>query len=143
MTLMLDKATGGMGDMMGSRSAGGRSSLHNLLPRTLRAGVTVLYKGKNVPVFRGGSTFKLRKMDYKLTNEGYVENKRGISLNTDASSLSKFGGAYRIESLPEGLKIIQRGNDAGHFEIVPVNRNLTVPQFQNLLDQVKVSPVKE
>ena len=31
------------------------------------------------------------------------------SLNVNPSAVSKYGGAYKIDSLPAGLKIIQQG----------------------------------
>lgn len=63
----------------------------------------------------------------------------GVSLDVDPNSLSKFGGAYQIESVPEGLKIIQRGGRSEHFEIVP-SYEMSVDKFQNLLNQIKTVP---
>ncbi|MBT2289167.1 hypothetical protein J7E73_08480 [Paenibacillus albidus] len=48
-------------------------------------------------------------------------------------------GAYRIDTLPDGLKIIQRGNRVEHFEIVPLY-DMPLNQFQDLLNQIIVSP---
>ena len=64
-----------------------------------------------------------------------------MSLDVNANTISKFGGAYKIDSIPDGLKIIQRGARAEHFEIVPANP-MTIEQFQGLLNQIKTSLVK-
>ena len=53
-------------------------------------------------------------------------------------NVSKFGGAYKIESIPEGLKIVQRGAKLEHFEIVP-EYEMTLEEFQNLLNQIEIS----
>jgi len=70
-----------------------------------------------------------------------VKTTHGVSLDANANSVSKFGGAYQIESIPKGLKIIQRGGRLEHFEIVP-SYEMKVSQFQNLLNQIKTVPVK-
>jgi hypothetical protein len=92
-------------------------------------------------VYRGGNSFKVKPNEVKIDAEtGLLKTTHGVSVNVDASKVSKFGGAYKIESLPEGLKIIQRGADAGHFEIVPA-KPMTLNEFQDLLNQIKTSPV--
>lgn len=48
-----------------------------------------------------------------------VLTSHGVSLDVNPETVSKFGGVYRIETIPEGLTIIQRGSRAEHFEIVP------------------------
>jgi hypothetical protein len=70
-----------------------------------------------------------------------VTGTHGVSLDVNPNTVSKFGGAYEIDSLPDGLKIIQRGSRAEHFEIVPT-KPMTVDEFQGLLNQIKTSPVK-
>ena len=37
-----------------------------------------------------------------------MKTTHGVSINVDPNNVSKFGGAYKIESIPEGLKIVQR-----------------------------------
>ena len=69
---------------------------------------------------------------------GNVKNSHGVSLDVNSGTVSKFGGAYKFESLPEGLKIIQRGARAEHFEIVPAYE-MPLETFQNLLNQIVVS----
>lgn len=69
---------------------------------------------------------------------GNVKTSHGVSLDVNSGTVSKFGGAYKIESLPEGLKIIPRGARAEHFEIVPAYE-MPLETFQNLLNQIVVS----
>ncbi len=105
-------------------------------------GVTVPFNGEQVSVYRGGKEFKLKPGEYKINKEsGMVKTTHGVSLDTQPETVSKFGGAYRIESMPDELQIIQRGKRAEHFEIVP-KVEMSVEKFQNLLDEIKVTPVK-
>ncbi len=97
-----------------------------------------------VPVFRGGSgnnLFSIKPNEIKIDADGFVADIRGISVNTDASSLGKFGGANQITSLPDTLKIIQRGDNPNHYEIVP-NGNLTPKQFQAELEKIKTKKIE-
>ncbi|WP_322923213.1 polymorphic toxin-type HINT domain-containing protein [Paenibacillus campi] len=103
--------------------------------------VTVKYLGRNVNVYRGGSSFTVRSMDVKII-DGQVQTNRGISLDVNPSTVEKFGGAYRIDFLPEGLKIIQRGQRVEHFEIVP-DKPITLEEFQILLNQIKATKIVE
>ncbi|MEQ7053050.1 polymorphic toxin-type HINT domain-containing protein [Paenibacillaceae sp. P-4] len=104
--------------------------------------VTVNYGNSNVNVYRGGNSFQVKPNEVKIDKEtGLVKTTHGISLDTNPNTISKFGGAYRIDNLPDGLKIIQRGSRLEHFEIVP-SYNMPLKQFQELLNQIKVSPVK-
>ena len=69
---------------------------------------------------------------------GNVKTTHGVSLDVNPGTVSKFGGAYKIESLPEDLQIIQRGVRPEHFEIVP-KYEMPLEIFQGLLNQVVVS----
>jgi hypothetical protein len=62
------------------------------------------------------------------------------TLDVDAAAMQKFGGAFRVESIPPELRIIQRGHRMGHFEIVP-RQAMTPERFQELANQVKLAPV--
>ncbi len=105
---------------------------------------SLVKQGDNlVPVFRGGSgdnLFSIKPNEVKVDADGFVVNTRGVSVNTDASSLNRFGGANQIEYLPDTLKINQIGN-ANHYEIVP-NGNLTPKQFQSELNKIKTTKVE-
>jgi hypothetical protein len=87
-----------------------------------------------VSIFRGGASLEVRSIDVKIV-DGMVQPTHGLSLGLDAASLQKFGGAYRIKSIPGELKIIQRGGNMGHFEIVP-RVPMTLERFQELLKSV-------
>ncbi|ATW25301.1 hypothetical protein DCMF_11450 [Candidatus Formimonas warabiya] len=93
-------------------------------------------------VYRGGNDFTIKPGEVKIDKStGLVTPQRGVSLNTDAGKMSKFGGAYKIDSMPEGLQIKQVGSDPGHFEIVP-KYPMTQAEFQGKLNQIQTSPVK-
>jgi hypothetical protein len=51
--------------------------------------------------------------------DGMVAPTRGISVNRGAGEVERFGGAFRVKSPPEGLKVVQRGRNQNRFEIVP------------------------
>jgi RHS repeat-associated protein len=102
--------------------------------------VNVTYKGENVPVYRGGNTFNVKPGEVKIDTEtGFVKSTHGISLDVNPNTVEKYGGAYQIDYIPSGLKIIQRGGRLEHFEIVP-EKNMKLENFQSLLNQIKVSP---
>ena len=100
---------------------------------------TVDYKGEERPVYRGGNDFTVKSNEVKLNPKtGNVKTTHGVSLDVNPGTVSKFGGAYKIESLPEDLQIIQRGVRPEHFEIVP-KYEMPLEIFQGLLNQVVVS----
>ncbi|WP_186786051.1 polymorphic toxin-type HINT domain-containing protein [Paenibacillus agilis] len=102
----------------------------------------VNYNGSDVDVYRGGKSFKVKPNEIKIDPKtGMVKTTHGVSLDVKPDTVSKFGGAYRIDSLPDGLKIIQRGSRAEHFEIVPAY-NMSIDEFQILLNQINVSLLK-
>ncbi len=93
-----------------------------------------------VNVFRGGDSLQARPTDVKIEKAtGLLKTTHGLSLNVSAEAMSRFGGAFRIESIPPELRIIQRGKELTHFEIVP-REPMTPQRFQELLDQIKISP---
>lgn len=97
------------------------------------------YKGEKVSVYRGGDDFTVKSHEIKVNLEtGNIKTSHGVSLDVNPDSVSKFGGAYKIEFLPEGLKIIQRGMRAEHFEIVSAYE-MSLETFQELLNQIVVS----
>ena len=99
----------------------------------------VEYNGEKRPVYRGGVDFTVKSNEVKINLEtGNVKTTHGVSLDVKPETVSKFGGAYKIESLPEGLKIIQRGARPEHFEIVP-EYEMPLETFQELLNQIGVS----
>lgn len=97
------------------------------------------YNGESSSVYRGGNDFNIKPNEVKINSAtGNVKTSHGVSVDVNSSTVSKFGGAYRIDSLPEGLKIIQRGMRPEHFEIVPAYE-MPLDTFQGLLNQIVVS----
>ena len=62
-------------------------------------------------LFRGGANLTPRLgIDVLIDrNTSMLRTDRGISLFADPAIVERFGGAYRVESIPEGLKMEQRG----------------------------------
>ena len=90
---------------------------------------TVDYKGEKRPVYRGGNDFTVSSKDVRFTDSGNVKTNHGVSVDVDPQNVFKHGAAYRVEYIPDGLKIIQRGNRAEHFEIVP-SYEMSLESFQ-------------
>jgi uncharacterized protein RhaS with RHS repeats len=92
--------------------------------------------------FRGGTSFKLKPGEYKVTPNGKYP-ARGLSLNSDPSKVRPYGGAHRVTEIPEGLQIIPTPSTAnpGHHDLIPTKPSTTSEEeFQRLLDQVKTTP---
>lgn len=53
--------------------------------------------------------------------------------------LDRFSGAYRVTGVPEELKIIQRGRDPSHFEIVRA-RPMTLAEYEAALGKFVLVP---
>jgi hypothetical protein len=87
------------------------------------------------PLYRGGSDLTPRNFDIAVDKQtGLLKTTRGISLNADPSKLARFGGAYRVISIPDELKIEQIGSP-GHYEITPTYP-MTMEKYRELLQQV-------
>jgi hypothetical protein len=100
------------------------------------------------PCFRGGRgdeppTFKPRPNDYRVDKTtGFVKDTHGVSVNVNAGKLTSKGFVpYEIDqsTIPRTLRMIQRGQDLEHYEIVPrPGANLTPEQFAEELAKIKV-----
>src|SRR5205807_2530069 len=92
-------------------------------------------------VYRGGDNFAdqsgLRFKDGKLTS--------GFSVNIDPlnNNIVNKGGAHILDHLPDGLRLVQRRTDPGHYELLPVNPNLSKDQYLNLVGQINLSPLNK
>ncbi len=85
--------------------------------------------------YRGGSSLEPKPNEVKI-RDGMVQSSHGLSINRNASKVEKFGGAYAVMSIPETLKIIQRGTrDPEHFEIVPAEP-MSLEDYTNELRRV-------
>jgi hypothetical protein len=90
-------------------------------------------------IFRGGSTFEAELHHLKINKKtGQVQPTHGLSLDISATSKNVASrGAHQIKSIPSELKIIQRGGNINHFEVVP-RAPMTVERFQGLLRQIEL-----
>jgi len=119
----------------------GRMYAFHILPGGTGNTPEVNYNNSQSNVYRGGNDFTVKAGEVRIDpNTGLVNTTHGVSVDVNPSSVSGFGGAYRIDSLPDGLEIIQRGARLEHFEIVPT-RPMPLEQFQGLLNQIVTSPV--
>jgi hypothetical protein len=93
--------------------------------------------------YRGGGQFLAKPNEVKIDRQtGFVKPTNGISVHLDPNKVRRFGGAYKIIDLPDTLKIIQRGRDPQHYEIIPRAANLlTFEQFNQEL--MKIQAIKE
>jgi RHS repeat-associated protein len=92
--------------------------------------------------YRGGGDFTIRDRDIKIDPQtGLLKTTHGISLNTDPNGLDKFGGAYRITNLPKSLKVIQRGKDENHYEVVP-GEQMSKESFQKALNEITTERIQ-
>jgi len=55
-------------------------------------------------------------------------------------NLDRFGGAYEVTALPDKLRIIQRGRDPHHFEIVPA-APMSPAEYEEALRQIVLAVV--
>lgn len=91
---------------------------------------------QTTPVFRGGTSMTVKPNEVRVDANGQVRSTHGLSVNTNPLGLERFGGARQVRRIPEELKIIQRGLDPSHYEIVP-RRAMSLAEFQKLLDKVE------
>jgi hypothetical protein len=97
--------------------------------------------GATTNFFRGAKpgtnpSFVPRPSDFKIdSSTGFVKDTHGVSIFDNAESvLSKGFEPHQLDlnSMPDTLRVIQRGGDPYHFEIVPQpGANLTPQQFIN------------
>lgn len=122
--------------------SGSKIGVHNIVNGCNATAPKVNYKGEPAEVYRGGTSFEVKPNEVKLDANGNVKPTHGLSVDVKPSNVEKFGGAYKIEYIPDELQIIQRGARAEHFEIVPKNP-MPLEQFQSLLNLIVVSEVKK
>ena len=95
--------------------------------------------GSSANYYRGARageepSFTPRPNEYRVDQQtGFVRETHGVSVFDNAASVSSRGYVpNRVEqnSIPESLRVIQRGSDSSHFEIVPrPGANLTPQQY--------------
>jgi hypothetical protein len=69
-----------------------------------------------------------------------MRTTHGVSVNSRPDGLDRFGGAYRLGNVPQELRIIRRGLDPFHYEIVPV-RPMTLAEYEEALNRIVLTPV--
>lgn len=73
--------------------------------------------------------------DVKFIENDIIKTTHGISLNSNISELSRFSKISKVDSIPDCLKIIQRGVKPNHFEIVPKSP-MSFSDYQEALKQI-------
>lgn len=72
---------------------------------------------------------------------GFVRDTHGVSVFDNPQSVSSKGFVpHRVDqgSVPDSLRVIQRGQDPHHYEIVPrPGASLTPEQFARCLSQIQ------
>src|SRR2546430_3107725 len=90
--------------------------------------------------FRGGSSLKPMPQEVKIDRAtGLVQTTHGVSVWDRPENLERFGGPYRVTKLPPELRIIRRGRDPHHFEIVPVHP-MPFAEYEDALSRVVLVP---
>ncbi len=97
------------------------------------------------PLFRGGNSLNARfGVDVKAASDGLIHptttngKPQGLSLNLNPNDpfIQKYGGAFPVDSVPEGLQIVQSGNP-GHYVIAP-SAPMSFERYQQLLSKVQL-----
>lgn len=90
-------------------------------------------------LYRGGTDLTPRPGDVKIDPDtGLLKTTHGVSLDADPANLGKYGGTNEIDqsTMPEELKIEQRGMRPDHYEIMP-RQPMTMERFNELVSQIK------
>lgn len=94
-----------------------------------------------VRYFRGGNDLRPKPHDVKIDPQtGLLKTGYGVSVYNNPARVARFGGAFRLGPIPEGLRIIQRGRDPEHFEVVPATP-MSLDEYAGLLAQIDLTEV--
>jgi hypothetical protein len=131
---------GGSGEGLASPSGGAGAQRRPLTPERIIEGMEI--DPTEVNIYRGGDSLQARVgVDIQVDKiTGLVKTTHGLSLDIDAAAMQRFGGAFRVESIPPELRIVQRGKRMGHFEVV-ARQAMTPERFQELANQIKLTLV--
>ncbi|MCM1368220.1 MAG: polymorphic toxin-type HINT domain-containing protein [Roseburia sp.] len=92
----------------------------------------------NQCVYRGGSDMTVRRCDVKMSADGLVQPKRGISVNSNIDAVRSFGQPHKIGALPDGLLL--KNTSGTHFEIIP-KYAMDLNTYQSLLNKITLIPM--
>jgi hypothetical protein len=93
----------------------------------------------NGAFYRGGNSLTPRPGELRTDPQtGLLRTTHSISVYDRPDNLDRFGGAYQLTAVPDSLRIIQRGQDPHHFEIVPA-APMTQAEYEAALGQVKLA----
>ncbi|WP_211233800.1 hypothetical protein [Comamonas composti] len=59
-----------------------------------------------------------------------------LNINPHDPFIQKYGGAFPVNSLPNGLQVMQSGN-TNHFVVAPANP-MTFESYQKLLSEIRL-----
>jgi hypothetical protein len=86
--------------------------------------------------YRGGSSLAPKPGEVRLDPAtGLLRTTHGISVFDRPDGLDRFGDVYEVTAVPEELRIVQRGRDPHHHEIVPA-RPMTMTEYEQALSRV-------
>lgn len=94
-----------------------------------------------VRFYRGGSSLQPRPGEVRIDPAtGLLRTTHGISVSDRPDNLDRFGGAYEVMTVPNPLRIIQRGRDPHHFEIVPA-APMSLAEYEEALRKIDLAIV--
>jgi hypothetical protein len=71
---------------------------------------------------------------------GLLRTTHGISVYDRPDGLDRFGGTYRLDAIPSSLRVVQRGKDPHHYEVVPAFP-MTAAEYEDALAKIVLSAV--
>lgn len=91
--------------------------------------------------YRGGNDLKPRRGEVAIDRgTGLLKPLRGVSVYNRPDNLEKLGGAHRLVNVPAERKIVQRGRDPTHFEVIPAFP-MTLKEYEDALARITLVPV--
>jgi hypothetical protein len=90
--------------------------------------------------YRGGNSLQPDPDEVKIDPAtGLLQPTHGVSVFDRPDNLERFGGPYRVTNVPPELRIVQRGRNPRHFEIVPA-RPMTWAEYEAALGKIILVP---
>ena len=91
--------------------------------------------------YRGGNSLRPRPGEVRVDpTTGLLRTTHGVSVFDRPDNLDRFGGPYELLAVPDKLRIIQRGRDPHHFEIVP-SAPMSPAEYEEALAQIVLASV--